>query len=199
MLVYLIMLIIAIPMMIFIPVKRIGLKNLKELKKNKQEFIISCNHMSNYDPVMLDIKFFKKHYFLAKKELFKNKLTAAIMRYCGAVRVDRGNVDSSAIKEIFRLIGKKKRIAIFPQGTRTKSPVIEDGAAKEGVAMFAVRTGTPVVPMMYTNKIKPFHKTKLLIGKPIYPDITRKKDRDYVAEFANEIVEKMNALLEGDK
>ena len=121
------------------------------------------------------------------------------MRYCGAVRVDRGNVDSSAIKEIFRLIGKKKRIAIFPQGTRTKSPIIEDGAAKEGVAMFAVRTGTPVVPMMYTNKIKPFHKTKLLIGKPIYPDITRKKDRDYVAEFANEIVEKMNALLEGDK
>ena len=65
--------------------------------------------------------------------------------------------------------------------------------------MFAIRTNTPVVPMMYTNKIKPFHKTKLLIGKPIYPDITRKKDRDYVAEFANEIVEKMNALLEGDK
>ncbi len=185
-------------MIIFVPVKRVGLKNLKTLKKNKQQFIISCNHMSNLDAVMLDIKFFKKHYFLAKKELFSNKFKARFMRSLGAVEVDRGKADPRAIKEIFRLINKKKRVAIFPQGTRAKTPYVEDGSAKEGVAMFAIRTSTPVVPMMYNKKIKAFHKTKLLIGEPIYPDETRKKDRDYVQEFANEIVKKMNALLEGE-
>ena len=95
-------------------------------------------------------------------------------------------------------IGKGKKIAIFPQGTRAKTVKIEEGSAKEGVAMFSIRTGTPVVPMMYNRKIKAFRRTKLLIGEPIYPDETRKKDKEYVSEYANLIIEKMNGLLEGE-
>ena len=86
----------------------------------------------------------------------------------------------------------------FPQGTRAKTPYIEGDSAKEGVAMFAIRTNTPVVPMMYNKKIKPFRRVKLYIGEPIYPDESRKKDKEYISEFANLIVEKMNKLLEGD-
>ena len=62
-------------------------------------------------------------------------------------------------------------------------------------AMFAIRTNTPVIPMMYDRKIKAFRRTKLIIGAPIYPDEARKKDKDYVAEFANLIVNKMNELI----
>ena len=88
-----------------------------------------------------------------------------------------------------------KKIAIFPQGTRAKTTKIEDGSAKEGVAMFAIRTNTPVIPMMYDRKLKPFRRTKLIIGAPIYPDETRKKDKEYLSEFANHIIAEMNALL----
>ncbi len=186
---------IYLPLTIFCPVKIIGKKHLKTLKKNKENFIISCNHMSNLDPVMLDLRLVKKHRFLAKKELFKNKFLAWLMSRLGAVPVDRGSADTRAVKEIFSLINKKKRICIFPQGTRTKTPVVEGETAKEGVAMFAIRTGTPVVPMMYDRKIRPFHITKLYIGKPIYPDITRKKDKEYLDEFSSSIIEKMNELL----
>lgn len=188
--------IIFLPMVIIFPIKRVGKKNLKELKG--KNYILACNHMTNLDAIMLDIKFFKRYRYLAKKELFKNKFFGAFMRSLGGVGVDRSQADPKAIKEIFRLINKGKKVAIFPQGTRAKTVKIEDGSAKEGVAMFSIRTGTPVVPMMYNRKIKAFRRTKLLIGEPIYPDETRKKDKEYVSEYANLIIEKMNALLEGE-
>ena len=186
-----------IPLSLMFPIKKVGKKNLKELRG--KNYIISCNHMSGTDPVMLDISFKKKHYFLAKIELFRNKFKGWFLKRIGGVPVDRKNVDPKSIKTIFRLIAKKKHIAIFPQGTRTKTPEILDGEAKDGVAMFAIRTNTPVVPMMYNRKIKLFRKTKLIIGKPIYPDETRKKDKTYISEFSNLIIDEMNKLLQGEK
>jgi len=188
--------ILFIPLTIFIPIKKIGKKNLKELKG--KHFIVSCNHMSNWDPVMMDITFKRKYRFLAKKELFKNKLFGGLMKSFGAIPVDRSKPDPSSIKEVFRQLNKKHHVCIFPQGTRAKTTKVEDGSAKEGVAMFSIRTNTPVVPMMFTKKLKIFRCSRLLIGKPIYPDEERKKDKDYIAEFANTIVESMNKLLEGD-
>ena len=185
--------IIFLPMVVIFPIKRVGKKNLKELKG--KNYILACNHMSNLDGVMLDIKFFKKFRYLAKKELFEKKFNNSFMRALGGVPVDRKQADPRAIKEIFRLIGDDKKIAIFPQGTRAKTTHIEEGSAKEGVAMFAIRTNTPVVPMMFDRKIKPFRRTKLIIGAPIYPDETRKKDKEYLSEFANHIIAEMNGLL----
>lgn len=184
-------------MIIIFPIKRIGKKNLKELKG--KNYIIACNHMSNLDGVMLDIKFFKKYRYLAKKELFKKKFMGGFMRQLGGVPVDRSQADPKAIKEIFRLLGNGKYVGIFPQGTRAKTPNIEEGSAKEGVAMFSIRTNTPVLPVMFDKKIKAFRRTKLIIGKPIYPDETKRKDKEYLSEYANHIIESMNALLEGDK
>ena len=189
--------IIFLPMVIIFPIKRKGKQNLKELKG--KNYIIACNHMSNLDGVMLDIKFFKKFRYLAKKELFKKKFMGGFMRALGGVPVDRTQADPRAIKEIFRLISKGKKVGIFPQGTRVKTPQIEEGSAKEGVAMFSIRTNTPVLPVMFDRKIKAFRRTNLIIGKPIYPNEERKKDKEYLSEYANHIIESMNALLEGDK
>ena len=193
MLFYICLAIVFIPLSLIFPIKVIGKKNIKELKG--KNYILSCNHTSNLDAVMLDVKFMKKFRYLAKKELFQKKFSGACMRQFGGVAVDRQNADPKAIKEIFRLIQNGKKVAIFPQGTRAKTIHIEDGSAKEGVAMFAIRTNTPVIPMMYDRKLKAFRRTKLIIGAPIYPDETRKKDKDYVAEFANLIVRKMNELI----
>ena len=166
----------------------------KELKG--KNYILACNHTSNMDAIMLDITFKKKFRYLAKKELCNNKFNKAFMLAIGAVPVDRSQADPRAIKEIFRLIDKDKKIAIFPQGTRAKTIKIEEGSAKEGVAMFSIRTNTPVLPVMFDKVIKPFRRTKLYIGKPIYPDVERKKDKEYLSSFANHIVEEMNSLLD---
>ena len=185
--------IIFLPLALIFPIKKVGKKNLKELKG--KNFILACNHTSNMDAIMLDITFRKKFRYLAKKELFESKFNKAFMLSLGAVPVDRKQADPRAIKEIFRLIDKNKKIAIFPQGTRAKTITIEEGSAKEGVAMFSIRTNTPVLPVMFDKVVKPFRRTRLYIGKPIYPDSERKKDKEYLSTFANHIIEEMNALL----
>lgn len=186
-----------IPLVLIFPIKKIGKKNLKQLKG--KNYIISCNHTSNLDPVMLDVTFKKKLRYLAKKELFVKKFPSAVLKSYGGIPVDRQKADLTAIKETMRLINNKKIVCIFPQGTRSKTIKIEESSAKEGVAMFSIRTNTPVVPMMFSNKIKAFRKTKLYIGEPIYPDVNRQKEKEYVSEFANIIIDKMNSLLEGEK
>lgn len=186
-----------LPCTLFFPIKKIGKKNYKKLKG--QNYIISCNHTSNMDAVMLDIVFRKKHRILAKKELFNNKPFGWLLKKLGAIPVDRQNVEPHSIKEILSALNKKQNVMIFPQGTRAKTIDIQDGSAKEGVAMFSIRTGTPVIPMMFNKKIKFLRRTKLIIGEPIYPDITRKKDKEYLNEYANLIVQKMNELLKEDK
>jgi len=67
MLFYIVLFILFIPCTLIFPIKKVGKKYIKELKKKKQNYIISCNHMSNWDAVMLDITFCKKHRVLAKK------------------------------------------------------------------------------------------------------------------------------------
>ncbi len=188
--------VIFIPCMLLFPIKKVGKKNLKQLKG--KNFIISCNHTTNLDPIMMDLVFGKKHRILAKKELFSNKFTSACMRSLGAIPVDRSKADTRAIKEILSALNKNKRVCIFPQGTRAKTITIEEGSAKEGVALFAIRTNTPVVPMMFDRKIRAFHRTRLLIGEPIYPDAARKKDKEYQDEFANLVISKMNELYLND-
>ena len=98
MLYYIVIAIILLPLSILLPIKKVGKKNLKELKG--KHYIISCNHMSNWDPVMMDVKFNRKHRFLAKKELFKNKFAGACLKSFGAIPVDRSKPDPSSIKEV---------------------------------------------------------------------------------------------------
>ena len=71
MLFWILFIIAYLPLLILFPVKKVGKKHLKPLKG--KNFIIACNHMSNNDAPILDIRFAKKHYFLAKKELLKAK------------------------------------------------------------------------------------------------------------------------------
>ena len=186
-----------LPLFLLFPVKKIGKKNLKSLKG--ENFIISCNHMSNMDPVMLDISLKRKLRYLAKIELFKKKFTSAVLKSYGGIPVDRGTNDTRAIRDVFKVLNNDKNLCIFPQGKRMPTPEIDSNTAKDGVAMFAIRTNTPVVPMMFDRKIKIFRRTKLLIGQPLYPDEARKKDKDYIVEFADKITDAMAKLLEGDK
>lgn len=139
-----------LPLVVLLPIKLVNKKNLKQLKG--KNYIIACNHMSNFDPVAIDFKFHKQFKILAKKELFKNKFKGGFYKTLGAIPVDRENPDAGAVKEVLKQIKKRRSILIFPQGTRVSTPSIAENAAKEGVAMFAIRTNTPVLPVMIDKK-----------------------------------------------
>ncbi|MCM1299465.1 MAG: 1-acyl-sn-glycerol-3-phosphate acyltransferase [Firmicutes bacterium] len=108
-------------------------------------FIVACNHQSYSDPPVLAGVFKGKFSFMAKSELFKNKLFAWIITKCGAFPVVRGAKDTGALDRAVEDLKKNRIFVIFPEGTRSKDGVI--ARAKSGVAMIAGMADAPVVPV----------------------------------------------------
>ena len=108
-------------------------------------FIVACNHQSYSDPPVLAGIFKGRFSFMAKSELFKNKLFAWLIKKCGAFPVVRGAKDSAALDRAVEDLKQNKIFVIFPEGTRSKDGVI--ARAKSGVAMIAGMANAPVVPV----------------------------------------------------
>lgn len=150
-----------LPLTILHPTKVIGRKNLP-----KNRVIVTCNHRSNWDSVLLLLHLRGRFKILAKKELFKNKCNGAILRYLGAFPIDRETNDIAAIKNCFKILKDGKRLVIFPEGTRLRDDAQILGEIKSGLAMIAIKTKTPIVPLWFDQKPKVFRKSVMRIGEP---------------------------------
>lgn len=130
--------------------------------------IVCSNHLSNLDPVFLNVTQNRMLHFMAKKELFKNKLFGKIISLCGAFPVNRGNDGGKAISTAEELLNNEKCIGIFIEGTRSKTGKL--GRPHSGALLIAFATKKPIVPCCITGKsgfIKPFQKTKIAYGQPL--------------------------------
>ena len=180
-----------LPIRLFWPTKFVGKKNLPK----KQKAILACNHSSNMDVVIINSRLIPNPYILAKHTLFKNKLTGAILKSWRAIPVDRENVGISTIKKTLSVLNKGHKLLVFPQGTRKQDQDDLNGV-KNGLAMFALKTNSPIVPMWFVKKPKAFRRNVLLIGKPFYLEgfEGKKLTQDVLEEASNIVVEKMFEL-----
>lgn len=153
-----------IPLRLFYPVKVIGKKNLPK----KKGYVLTCNHFTNMDPVLLDVYLNKKIRFLAKKELFKNKFVGFFLKRFGGFPVDREKPGVSSFKFALEVLKKNKILGIFPEGTRNKN-IEEEGLMqlKNGAIVFASKGESQIVPVVIYKKPKAFRKNYILIGEPI--------------------------------
>ena len=182
-----------LPIYIGLPTKVIGNNLPKEGK-----FILTCNHQSLNDVLVVCIKVKRVIRFIAKKELFKSKLMAWFMKRMGVIAVDRDKPDLSSFKNVVKVLKEGGVVGVFPEGTRNKK---QDGKLlpfKSGVAMFALKTKTPIVPMLLVRKPKLFRRNQLVIGEPF--ELTEYYDKPIDAEVldvATEIIyQKTLALKE---
>ena len=131
--------------------------------------LICANHTGLSDPILLGIALGVctkvKPRFMAKAEIFKNKLFGALVRALGAFPVRRGETDVAAIKEALRILKSNGRLILFPEGTRNHGDV----DAKAGTGMLAYRTGCGILPVYITPGRKPFHKIVVTIGNAFSP------------------------------
>ena len=181
-----------LPLAIIYPTKVIGRKNLP-----KGKAILTANHTSNLDPILLLANTHEKKYTLAKKELFKNKLYSAILKSYGAISIDRAGTDITAIKTSLKILNKGKKLIIFPEGTRNKSEdVSKMGEAKTGTAMIAIKSKTPVVPVWFSRRPKAFTKTIIKIGEPfeLSEFYGQKLTEDVLKKATDIIIKKMEEL-----
>lgn len=138
--------------------------NKKNLPKKGQKLIISCNHQSFFDIVILGMSLPYKIHFIAKKELKKNFFMRCLFRWVNAIVIDRENMDFESLKKIIKLLKENKVVCIFPEGTRNKT---EDMALpfKQGIEVISQKTNTPILVTAIGKNPGIFRKNKLYIGE----------------------------------
>lgn len=129
---------------------------------NTGSYVIASNHIHNFDPVLLACILKKREiHYLGKKELFKYNFFANIFHKVGVIPIDRNKNDINAIKKVLKTLKSGHILGIFPQGTRVTSD--EENSAKAGMAMFAIKTNSPIIPVQIEGNYKLFKKLKITI------------------------------------
>ena len=117
-----------------------GLENVP----NDRGFILCSNHISTFDPILIAVKLKPQCFFMAKEELFENKLLGPTIRGLGAFPVSRGKGDTAAIEKAVDYVKNGKVVAIFPEGHRSPDGKLQK--LKSGAVVIAAETGMGLQP-----------------------------------------------------
>jgi len=123
--------------------------------------VLAMNHISYLDFALVGTAALPmKRYvrFMAKREIFDNKLAGPLMRGMHHINVDRANGSASLVTAL-RALKDGEIIGIFPEGTISVSFEIKE--LKSGAVRLAQGAGVPVIPTiiwgsqrLWTKKVK---------------------------------------------
>ena len=163
--------------------------------------ILAINHTSYLDFALAGTAALPaKRYvrFMAKKEIFDNKIAGPLMRGMHHINVDRSNGSASFVAAL-RSLKDGEIIGIFPEGTISTS--FEIKALKSGAVRLAIGAGVPIIPTIvwggqrvYTKGVKPNFKRKktpvsVSFGDPIF--YSRETDVEVAEAHLREVMIEM--------
>ncbi|MCF8551953.1 MAG: 1-acyl-sn-glycerol-3-phosphate acyltransferase [Candidatus Planktophila sp.] len=163
--------------------------------------ILAINHTSYIDFALAGTAALPaKRYvrFMAKKEIFDNKIAGPLMRGMHHINVDRSNGSASFVAAL-RSLKAGEIIGIFPEGTISTSFEIKE--LKSGAVRLAIGAGVPVIPTIvwggqrvYTKGLKPNFKRRkfpvaVSFGEPIF--YSRETDVEVAEKHLREVMIQM--------
>jgi 1-acyl-sn-glycerol-3-phosphate acyltransferase len=165
--------------------------------------IIAPNHLSLLDPPLIGCACPRELRYLAKAELFRNRLFARFIRRLGAFPVERGTADVGAIKTALQFLKDGRAVIIFIEGTRGTGECLLPPTP--GVTLLARQSGAPVVPTAIVGSEQAWRKgaklprraqVKVAFGTPVrYQELFgARTDREARDAFSELIMERIEAL-----
>lgn len=152
--------------------------------------ILASNHASFLDPPFIAVSYPREAAFLAKKRLFKNGFINFLFENMNVYPVGDDASNLHSFKVIMKLLAEDQKVIVFPEGFRST-----DGnllPLKTGVAMIAMRTDCPIIPVYIhgsyeawpRDKKFPQFGTKLacVFGSPLYPKDFKELDKKKAQE-----------------
>jgi 1-acyl-sn-glycerol-3-phosphate acyltransferase len=111
--------------------------------------LLAANHISNADAVIIGAwltqRLGRRIHWLGKKEMFEWPIVGWVARNGGIHPVDRGAADVEAFRTAQRVLDEGHVLMIFPEGTRSPTGALQQ--PKDGLALLALRSGAPIVPI----------------------------------------------------
>ncbi|MBN1885643.1 MAG: (d)CMP kinase [Candidatus Krumholzibacteriota bacterium] len=174
----------------------VGAENLRW----REHYLFACNHISYADPPVVGCALDRETWFVAKKELFSNRLFAWLIRTYHAIEIDRDGFDRRALQRILELLASGESALMFPEGTRSRTGRL--GTVKSGLGMIAIKSRVPVVPVYVTGTnalracIARRRRLEVRIGPPVrIPPGWEPEDRKQAyATFARMVQEEIGML-----
>lgn len=113
-------------------------------------YVVTANHLSLIDPILVSVAVGRLIRFLALDELFgQNRLLDASMLYFGAISLSRERPPLGALRTALDALEHDEVIGIFPEGARAR--YWGERPIKHGAAWLSLATGAPIVPCIVTG------------------------------------------------
>lgn len=167
----------------------------------KGGFIIASNHLSFLDPIAIGLVSPRKVNFLARDDLFNNKVFGFLLKSLGAIPIKKGSgTNIKPLKKALQIVGEKRGIVIFPEGARSQGGELQK--MYNGMGFLAVKSNCPVIPVLIvgTDKVLPCkakfvraRKITVYIGHPIVPLRTNDKSESF-KNFSRRVEESIKDL-----
>lgn len=160
--------------------------------------IVVVNHISFLDPPLAGAYFPRDLRMMAKVELFETPVVGKLVSGYGAFPIRRGEGDAQALKYSLRTLRQGGALFLAPEGTRSADKQLQRG--KEGVALLAVRTGAPIVPVGIAGQEKWLYRLRRLrrahvqmrIGAPfLLESPVRRPARLMLTEMTDAIMQRL--------
>ncbi len=153
-------------------------------------------YVSNHR-VMFDIAYpaattWEGIHYVTKKSLAETFFVRGLVKLTKAIPVNRDGSDVRALLDCFKCLKNGEKIVIFPEGKRNRTDEIML-PFKSGAAIMAIRTKSPIVPMVVYTKPKFFRCTHILMDKPF--ELSEYYDRKLTEEDILEADEKIRQYM----
>ena len=177
----------------------------KENVPREGALIVVSNHISNIDPVILNVSIPRRVKFMAKAELFEKPLISNLFKAYGAFPINENGREFQAINHSLAILNRKDAMGIFPEGAMNPGSL---GKAMLGTAMIAMMSDAPILPVGITGTESverwrqicyPKGTFKIAIGKPFSLHIPKNvKMRKNMETVTDTIMHRIAELLPED-
>lgn len=131
-------------------------------------FMIVSNHLSYFDPPIVVVSFNRPAGFIAKKELYNNPWFTTLIKFLGAIKIDRDKPSLSTIRAVKKVLQAGWSVGIFIEGTRNRTPGIL-GTPHLGPAYLAWSNKVRILPVGLLNTNNRKSGALVRFGKVIEP------------------------------
>ena len=180
---------------------RIDAESLKSIPE-QGPLILVCNHIN---AIELGVVFPRLHprtfTGFAKSETWDNPILGPIFNIWEIIPIQRGQPDITALRQGLKVLEAGNILVITPEGTRSGDGRLQQG--HPGVAMVALHSGAPIMPLVYYGNETFYQNVRHLrrtdfsvrVGKPFQVVTRGKVTTEMRRQITDEIMYQMARLL----